>query len=391
MAGVRFCGGWLAVVAILAACGRQEKSAPPVPAVPSPVASAAEVSADARAEIAGADTSGGDQEGAFPGEPEAAEPGFEPEPSLAPAEFLRALREAVAANRDPVDVQQLLERVPADSALRMELKALMDDPAAGPALRGYAAEALVRAGTADAMEHVLDDLLAASRAGDEERINLDLTALEAPTTLEGIEVLFDLLLGQGAYAGNAGELSPEVVGALRKALLACPDREAVGDLAVQLYFDPDVLADKQAMWELFDGVSHPAMLAQLAARAYEENLSENAAQFLERLGESDEQAVVQAVVQLSSNPSVPVDDAAGALYRWSLQHPEDALPGLFIEYVTDSSRPPSERSVAAFGLAGTDDPEFARQALDKALANETDPAVKMDLERALDLIGSDPR
>ncbi len=391
MAGVRSCGGWLAVVAVLAACGRQEESAPPVPPVLAPVASAAAESADARAEIAGADFSGGDQEGAFPGEPEAAEPGFEPEPSLAPAEFLRVLREAIAANRDPVDVQQLLERVPADPALLAELKALMDDPATEPALRGYAAEALVRAGTANAMEHVLDDLLAASRAGDEERINLDLTALEAPTTLEGIEVLFDLLLGQGAYAGNAGELSPEVVGALRKALLACPDREAVGDLAAQLYFDPDVLADKQAMWELFDGVSHPAMLAQLAARAYEENLSENAAQFMERLGESDEQAVVQAVVQLSSNPAVPVDDVAGALYQWSLRHPEDALPGLFIEYVTDSSRPPSERSVAAFGLAGTADPEFARQALDKALAHETDPAVKMDLERALALIAPDPR
>ena len=62
-----------------------------------------------------------------------------------------------------------------------------------------------------------------------------------------------------------------------------------------------------------------------------------------------------------------------------------------IEYGTDSSRPSSERSIAAFGLAGTADPEFARQALDKALANETDPDVKLDLERALALIGSDPR
>ena len=403
IAQARFCGGCFVVAAILAACGRQEKNAPPDPSVSVRSASVAAAPAGARADatIPGAppdriaslraDGSGGERAGEVPDGPAAAEPEFEPERSLAPAEFLKAIRDALAANLDPVEVRQLLEGVPADPALLAELKALMNDPASGPALRGYAAEALVRAGTADSVEYVLDDLLAAFQAGDEERISLGLTALEAPTTPEGVEVLFDLLLRQGAYAGNAGKLPPEVLDALRKALLSYPDRELVGELAAQLYFDPDVLADKQAMWELFDGVSHPVMLAHLAARAYEENLAENAAQFLARLGKSDEQGVVQAVVQMSSNPSVPVDDAAGTLYQWSLQHPKDALPGLFIEYVTDSSRPSSERSIAAFGLAGTADPEFARQALDKALANETDPDVKLDLERALALIGSDPR
>ena len=402
-AGVRFCGGCLAVAAVLAACGRQEKSAPPLPPVPVVASAAPRADANAsvavpeefvraaHAEIARANVSDGEQAGASLGESEASEPEVAPEPSLAPAEFMQALRDVLAANLDPVEVQQLLARVPADPALRAELMALMDDPAADPALRGYAAEALVRAGTADAMEHVLDDLLAASRAGDKERLNLDLAALEAPTTTEGIEVLFDLLLGQGAYAGNAGELSPEVLGALRKALLAFPDREAVGELAVQLYFDPDVLADREAMWELFDGVAHPAMLAELAARAYDENLSEPAAQFMERLGESDEQGVVQAVVQMAAHPAVPVDDAAAALYQWSRRHPKDALPGLFMEYVADSTRPSLERSIAAFGLAGTADPAFAGQALEKALANETDPAVRLELKRALALIESPPR
>ena len=383
LAGARFCGGCFAVAALLAACGRPEESAPPV--------SVRSVSAPAAPATARADFTGGEREAAVPVGPEASEPGFEPAPSQAPNGFMQALRDAFAANLDPVEVRQLLERVPADPALLAELKALMVDPSADSALRGYAAEALVRAGTADSVEYVLDDLLAAFQTGDEERISLGLTALEAPTTPEGIEVLFDLLLGQGAYAGNAGQLPPEVLAALRKALLSCPDREMVGELAAQLYFDPDVLADKQAMWELFDGVSHPVMLARLAARAYEENLAENAAQFLARLGKSDEQGVVPAVVQMSSNPAVPADDAAEVLYQWSLQHPQDALPGLFIEYVTDSSRPSSERSIAAFGLAGTADPEFARQALGKALANETDPAVKMDLERALALIGQNPR
>ena len=45
-------------------------------------------------------------------------------------------------------------------------------------------------------------------------------------------------------------------------------------------------------------------------------------------------------------------DAAERLYTWSLQHKEDALPGVFLEYVTDSTRPPLLRVTAAYGLAG---------------------------------------
>lgn len=313
----------------------------------------------------------------------------DPEVKLDPSEFLAQLRSAVAENMDPAEVRSILERVPQDPGLVRELQALLNDAGAGKALQGYAAEALMRAGTAESVQSVLDGLLAAVRADDSDRIDWLMSAMVAPTTTDGIHVLFDLLLGRGAYAQSAELLPPEVLAGARKALLMAPDREAVGNWAAQLYLDPEVMANTEAMWELFDGVSHPVMLAQLAARAYEENLPENASQFLARLGESGGQGVVPALVQMASGAAVPLDDAAAVLYDWSLGHPEDALPGLFIDYMSDSGRPPEQRSVAAFGLAGTADREFAKQALEKALDSETDPVVRTDLRTALSLLEMD--
>ena len=312
-----------------------------------------------------------------------------PEEKLDPSQFLAELRSAVAGNVDPAEVRSILERVPQDPALVKELQAILNDASAGKALQGYAADALMRAGTSESVKSVLDELLSAVRSGDSDRTDLLMAAMVAPTTTEGMHLLFDLLLRRGAYAQATEGLPPEVLAAARKALFMAPDREAVGDWAAQLYLDPEVMVDVEAMWELFDGVSHPTMLARLAARAYEENLPENALPFLTRLGESAGQGVVSAVIQMASLPAVPLDDAATVLYDWSLGHPEDALPGLFIDYMSDSGLPPEQRSVAAFGLAGTADPEFAKQALEKALDSETDPVVRTDLQTAISLLEMD--
>ena len=312
-----------------------------------------------------------------------------PEEKLEPAEFLSRLRSAVAGNMDPVDVRSILERVSPDASLVRELQAILHDAGAGLDLQGYAAEALMRAGTPESVKSVLDDLLAAVRSGDSDRADYLMAAMVAPTTEAGMHLLFDLLLGRGAYAQLPEGLPPEVSAAARKALLMASDRETVGLWAAQLYLDPEVMANPEAMWELFDGVSHPAMLAQLAARAYAENLPDNASPFLARLGESGGQGVVSAVIQMASAPAVPLDDAAAVLYDWSLEHPEDALPGLFIDFMSDSGLPPEQRSVAAFGLAGTADPEVAKQALEKALDCETDPVVRTDLQTAISLLETD--
>jgi hypothetical protein len=284
------------------------------------------------------------------------------------------------------DDQEACATLPLDSEWVKPYKAIMVDTNAGRELQAYAAGKLVRAGTADAMQAVLDEYIAACLAGDEARAGRMAAALEAPTTAEGLQILFDLLLRRGAYADVTGERPPEVLAAARKALIAAPDRQAVGDLAEKLFFEPDVIANEAATWELFEGVGHPVMLSRLAAHAYAEYSPEIAALFLDRLGRSDEQGVVQAIVELALNPSVPLDAAAGTLYAWSLAHPAEAKPGLFLDYMTDSSLTPAQRTLAAYGLAGTPDPEYAKQALGKALNHETDPAVRLNLKTAMSLL-----
>lgn len=299
-------------------------------------------------------------------------------------QFVAAVQEGL--NRGDSDaVQTLLKKARQDVALVGGLKTMVGESESGLAMQRYAAEALVRIGTADSVQFVLDQLLAADNAGDTERVDLLLAALEAPTTTAGMWALFDLLLGRGGYAQAQGSLPAEVASGIRKSLRAAPDRETVGKLAAELYLDPQVMTNSEAMWEL-DEVSSPVMLAELAGRAYKENRAENAAELLDRLGQSDDQGVVQAIVQMVPNQSVPLDDVGMALYNWSIRHPQEALPGLFLEYLTDSSRPPEQRSVAGFGLAGTTNRDNARAALEKALQSERDPIVQTNLQRALTVL-----
>jgi hypothetical protein len=306
---------------------------------------------------------------------------------MSAAEFLASLREAVG-KADPNEVFAVLERAPQDAECVDALKAIMDDTSAGAGMQRYAAEALVRIGTGESVQFVLDQLLAAYNVGDTDRANSLLAALEAPTTPDGVRAMFDMLLGRGVYAQTQGTLPAEVVSAIRKSLRAAPDRETVGKLAAELYLDPQVMTNSEAMREL-DEVSHPVMLAQLAGRAYQENLPENAAQFLDRLGQSDDQGTVQAIVQMVPNQSVPLDDVGMALYNWSIRHPHEALPGLFLEYLTDSARPPEQRSVAAFGLAGITNQKNARVVLEKALQSERDPTVRTTLQTTLTILNQE--
>ena len=312
----------------------------------------------------------------------ATSPDTEPKPKLSADEFVAALRVAVVKD-DPSEIRSVLEEVPHDAASAASLRAILNNPGSGESMRRYAAEALVRIGTGESVQSVFDQILTTLRDGDTDGARVLLASFEAPTTTAGYQSMFDFLLCRGTYAQSQESPPEELVAATRKALRTAPDRETVGTLATQLYLDPEVGANDAALWELFEGVSHPVMLAQLATRAYQENLPQNATQFLDRLQQHDDQGVVQALVQMTSNEAVPLDATTSVLYNWSLQHPHQAMPGLFMEYITDASQPPRQRSVAAFGLAGSANREEARRLLEKALTAETDSAFRTNLQAAL--------
>lgn len=316
-----------------------------------------------------------------------------PEPELTtplePEAFLNALYAALDEGMDPVDVEDILARVPADPALLDRLKGILDDPDADPALQRYAATALVHAGTGDSLQFVLDELLQAVQSGNDDRSDQMVSALESPTTPEGVDVLFDFLLGEGAYSRLGDRMQPEAQQAARQALLDAADGQAVGDRATELYREALASGNTAQAEELLDGMAHPYMLTRLAVSAYAEGQPAEAVQFTSRLVESDDQNVVHAVVQLSGDEAMPVEAAAAILYEWGQAHPDEAMPGLFMEYLSDSTQPAAWRGIAAYGLVGTTDPEEARQALEKILGYEEDPAVRADIEAALALLAED--
>lgn len=161
---------------------------------------------------------------------------------------------------------------------------------------------------------MLDQLLVASRAGDEDRSQSLQYALLAATSVEGARAFFDLLLGVGHYAGNTDALPEDVRSAARKALRLAPDQESIGNLAAQYYLDPQVNGHEEALWELFDGVSNPSMLSALAVKAYQDGSPENAGQFLDRLGQTGDQGTVRAFVQAASQEPALLNAVGERLY-----------------------------------------------------------------------------
>ena len=301
-----------------------------------------------------------------------------PETQMSAADFLGEFNEAVAKG-DSAAVSALLQNVPRSAECVEPLKGFVTAPGSSKDMRRYAAEGLVRIGTQESIGFVLDQARAAQAAGDSSLASTLLYSLEAPTTVEGAKVLFDLLLGTGRYADNRETLPEAFRSAARKALRNAPDREGIGNLAARLYLDPQISGRNEALVELFGGVSHPNMLSSLAVQAYQAGAPESATQFLNQLGQVSEQGTVQAMVEVASREPALLNDAAERLYGWSLQHPQQAAPGLFMEYLTDSSRKPSERIIAAFGLAGIEDTQLAARAFEKALNQETDPSVRASL------------
>lgn len=308
----------------------------------------------------------------------AIQPVISAEAGMSAQEFIVSFGEAIVKG-DSAAISTLLQKAPRSTEAVNALKGFITAEGASKDMRRYAAEALVCIGTQESVGFVLDQVLAAQRAGDSSAASTLLYSLDSPTTTEGAQVLFDLLLGTGRYAENQAALPGEFRDAARKALRNAPDREGIGNLAAQLYLDPEISGRNEAVSELLDGVALPSMLSSLAIRSYQEGAPENAVQFLDRITRVDDQGAVQALVQAGSTESRLFNAAAERLYAWSLQHPQQAQPGLFLEYITDSNRTPSERILAAYGLAGVANKEEALRTYSKVLAQETNPEVRAGL------------
>lgn len=291
--------------------------------------------------------------------------------------------ESAVAREDIAAIQSLMRKIPNNPAYA---ESIMDIVKAGSSepLRLYAAEALVRIGTPESVSSVLDQGLAALREGDSDLARELSYSLESLSTVEGTRPLLDLLSGTGRYAGLNDTLPDELRAAARKAVRNVTDRKAVGEVAAELYLDLAIAGNDGALLELFEGVAHPNMLAVLAVQSFRSGESENATGFLDRLVRIDDESAVQAIIEAGSAEVGLFDDVAERLYSWSLDHPIQAQPGLYLEYVSNSTRSPNERILGAYGLAGVANRDETVGILAKVLAQEDDPGVRANVASLLD-------
>jgi hypothetical protein len=75
--------------------------------------------------------------------------------------------------------------------------------------------------------------------------------------------------------------------------------------------------------------------------------------------------------------------AAERLYAWSIAHPQEAQPGLYLEYVNDSKRTPNERIVAVYDFAGVANTDETVAIFSKALAQGNNPDVRTAMSALL--------
>ncbi|RPJ22350.1 MAG: hypothetical protein EHM35_18320, partial [Planctomycetaceae bacterium] len=255
-------------------------------------------------------------------------------------DFMAAFGEAVLKG-EPGGIHQVLQKAPRSAECIEALKGCVTAESSSKELRGYASEALMRMGSKEAVGFVLDQALAAEQAGNSGLVSRLLSSLQWPASAEGAQTLLELLLGQ--RPGVQGPLPEQFNLAVRRALREAPDRAAVGNLAAQLYLEAESSGNQAAMTELLNGVGLPSMMSALAVRAYGSGSLENATQFLDRLAQLDDQGAVEALVQAGGTEPHLFNAAAERLYNWSVQHPQQAVPGVFFELVTDANRSPSQR------------------------------------------------
>jgi hypothetical protein len=306
-----------------------------------------------------------------------------PNPSVPPmsaAVFFKVLSEAVASD-DAGMIRRIMDEAPRSLECVEGLKALIMAENSSPELRQYASETLMKLGTIGAVEFVVDQIQAAQEAGNPTLRDALLQSLNTSTTVEGAKVLIDWLLSAGRYADHGQDLTDSMRSAARGALLKVPDRERVGSMTADLYLDLLANNRQEALQELIEGISYPGMFSELAVRASQTGSTESARPFLERLAQVNDQAAVSAFAQVAAREPALLNETAAQLYTWTLTHPDQAQLGLFMEYLTDSTRPPAQRILAAYGLSGIPEPEKAIQALNKALASETNPAVRLPLSQ----------
>jgi DNA-binding FadR family transcriptional regulator len=297
------------------------------------------------------------------------------------ASLMDTLKSALEAG-DNVKIQEVIALLIDCPGCLEELAETLADEAVDLGVRRLAAIALVKSGKRimDVIEAIYDAVLLEDQELQENMLQA-LTYLDSPL---GAVVLTEFIAGRQSATMNFDELPEEVQYACMKAIRMVPDAKAVGSALSEQYLGEDATEDEQ---QRLADISHPAMLANLVATAYEEGNTEVAYEFMDRLLDGSGAGGLHALMGLARNENIPIDDVISVLELWQKNHPDNGAQDhdVLVDYISRGGSDQAERIVAAYAMAGGTDTEMSVNALQKAYEYEEDPVVREHIEAALDI------
>lgn len=305
------------------------------------------------------------------------------QPKLVSRESLLNDLLTATVSRNPEIVAAMISRALQSADGVRFMKEFLRDEGLPLEARKHAAETLIRANTEDSVQAVVTTAIQEFQLGRPEVGGTILSSLHIPVGIEGAKGLLKSLLGQDSSDIRSKALPAEVQSTLRKALRSASDAEEIGRWLAQIYSDMQSSGQAANSNELLGGVAHPAMVGELATQAQGQGKPQEVTSLFDRLIAMDDPGVVGAVARLASKQPLLLNEASEVMFNWSLEHPGQAQPGLFAEYLSNQALPPEQRVVAAYGLAGLIGKADARHALEKSISSEPDQNTRQYLHNAL--------
>jgi hypothetical protein len=297
------------------------------------------------------------------------------------ASLMNTLKSALEVG-DDVKIQEVIALLIDCPGCLEELAETLADEAVDLGVRRLAAIALVKSGKRimDVIEAIYDAVLLEDQELQENMLQA-LTYLDSPL---GAVVLAEFIAGRREASMHFDELPEGVRYACEKAVRLVPDAKAVGSALSEQYLGEDATEDEQ---QRLADISHPAMLANLVATAYEEGNTEVAYEFMDRLLDGSGPDGLNALMGLARNENIPIDDVISVLELWQKNHPDNGAQDhdVLVDYISRGGSDQAERIVAAYAMAGGTDTEMSVNALQKAYEYEEDPVVREHIEAALDI------
>lgn len=230
------------------------------------------------------------------------------------------------------------------------------DPSAPAETRLAALRELAAIGSPEAIRQMLGAIREIADEDQTGQLALDAVALISELdTPAGISELSDVLTDQSATMGDYDQLPVTVQDAVETGLRKAED----GLLVAKNLMEDFNVNPSPAVYSRVEQLEHPDTMAELIQEALESNdlpLAEERIALLETMTDS---RVFDSALGLLDDQALDPEAIGNLVYNWAERRPESVSVDQLLDRLNDDDAPERHRSVAAVGLAGFLNSEWA--------------------------------